>query len=229
MLTLAVIALIVPAAYRATSSQGLVVKTGPLSVWVSGVLLVVYGLNLVYSLITHKKLFEGSGHGGQEAGGGHDAAWSVGRSAGVLAIATVFVAWMSEILVGAIEPAAEALHLNDAFVGVFVVAILGNAAEHFSAITAARKDRMDLSLTIAFGSSVQVALFVAPVLVLLSYVVGPAPMDLAFAGGLVLTVLLATLISSQVSGDGRSDWLRGAQLLGVYVLLGLAFYFAPSH
>jgi Ca2+:H+ antiporter len=225
MLTLAVIALILPAAYRGASDVAPDIRTGPLSVWVSGVLLLVYGLNLVYSLVTHRKLFEGEARG-QEAG--HPGAWSLGKSAGVLALATAFVAWMSEILVGAIEPAAHALHLNDMFVGVFVVAILGNAAEHFSAITAATKNRMDLSLSIALGSSVQVALFVAPLLVLLSYVVGPQPMDLAFSGGLVLSVLLSTLIAGQVSGDGRSDWLRGAQLLGVYVMLGLAFFFAPA-
>jgi Ca2+:H+ antiporter len=118
--------------------------------------------------------------------------------------------------------------LTDAFVGVFVVAVLGNAAEHATAITAAIKDRMDLSLSIAIGSSVQVALFVAPVLVLVSLIVGPAPMDLAFPGGLILTVLLAVLITGQIAGDGRSDWLKGAQLLAVYLVLGLAFFFAPA-
>jgi Ca2+:H+ antiporter len=111
---------------------------------------------------------------------------------------------------------------------VFVVAILGNAAEHATAIRVAMRDRMDLSLTIAIGSSVQVALFVAPLLVLVSLVVGPAPMDLAFPGGLVLTVLLAVLVTSQVAGDGRSDWLKGVQLLAVYLILALAFFFIPT-
>jgi Ca2+:H+ antiporter len=146
----------------------------------------------------------------------------------VLAGATVGVAWMSEILVGAIEPTAHVLGLTDLFVGVFVVAILGNAAEHATAVTAALKNRMDLSLSIAIASSVQVALFVAPFLVLLSYAVAAAPMDLAFAGGLVLTVLLSVLILGQIAGDGRSDWLKGVQLLAVYLILGLAFFFAPS-
>jgi Ca2+:H+ antiporter len=135
---------------------------------------------------------------------------------------------MSEILVGALEPATHALGLNEAFVGVFVVAILGNAAEHATAVTAALKNRMDLSLSIAIGSSVQVALFVAPLLVLASYAVSPVPMDLAFSGGLVLTVLLAVLITGQIAGDGRSDWLKGVQLLAVYVILGLAFFFMPT-
>jgi Ca2+:H+ antiporter len=111
---------------------------------------------------------------------------------------------------------------------VFVVAILGNAAEHATAISAAMKNRMDLSLSIAIGSSVQVAVFVAPVLMLVSLVLGPAPMDLAFPAGLVLVVLLSVLITSQVANDGRSDWLKGVQLLAVYVVLGLTFFFVPD-
>jgi Ca2+:H+ antiporter len=146
----------------------------------------------------------------------------------VLAGATVAVAWLSEILVGAIEPTAHELGLSNIFVGVFVVAILGNAAEHASAITAALKNRMDLSLSIAIGSSVQVALFVAPLLVLASLVIGPTPMDLLFTTGLVLMVLLAVLITGQVAGDGRSDWLKGVQLLAVYLILGLAFFLIPQ-
>ncbi len=114
------------------------------------------------------------------------------------------------------------------FVSVFVVAILGNAAEHATAITAALKNRMDLSLSIAIGSSVQVALFVAPVLVLASLVLGPAPMDLAFPTGLVLIILLSVLITAQVAGDGRSDWLKGVQLLAVYLVLAITFFFVPA-
>ena len=146
----------------------------------------------------------------------------------MLAAATVGVAWISEILVGAIEPTAHELGLSNVFVGVFVVAILGNAAEHSTAITAALKNRMDLSMSVAIGSSVQVALFVAPLLVLASLVIGPAPMDLLFAPGLVLMVLLAVLIMGQVAGDGRSDWLKGVQLLAVYLILGLALFLMPE-
>jgi Ca2+:H+ antiporter len=113
-------------------------------------------------------------------------------------------------------------------VGVFVVAILGNAAEHATAVKAAMSDRMDLSLSIAIGSSVQVALFVAPLLVLASLTVGPGPINLSFGDGGVLTVLLAVLITGQVAGDGRSDWLKGVQLLAVYVILGLAYFFLPA-
>jgi Ca2+:H+ antiporter len=223
LLTLAAIALILPAAYR-VAQGGTTTAIGPLSVSIAAVLLAVYAANLLFSLVTHAKLFAGS-HAQEPAE--EAAAWSPSRALAVLAVATAGVAWISEILVGAIEPTAHALALNDAFVGVFVVAVLGNAAEHFSAVTAALRNRMDLSLTIAVGSSVQVALFVAPLLVVASLWVGPAPMDLAFDGGLILSVLLAVLITSQVAGDGRSDWLSGIQLLAVYVILGLAYFFLP--
>jgi Ca2+:H+ antiporter len=224
MMTLAAIALVLPAAYQAAlgkeAMQGLV----PLSVSISIVLLVVYALYLAFSLVTHSALFSGS-HAPKD---GQSAPSPIGRAAAVLAASTAVIAWMSEILVGSIQPAAQSLGLGSVFVGVFIVAILGNAAEHATAVTVALKDRMDLALSIAIGSSVQVALFVAPVLVLVSLVVGPRPMDLAFPAGLVLIVLLAVLISGQVAADGRSDWLKGVQLLAVYVVLGLTFFFMPN-
>jgi Ca2+:H+ antiporter len=223
LLTLAAIALILPAAYNAAAAAHSPGGLGFLSVSISVVLLAVYVLFLVFSLGTHKALFSGSV--GPEHHGEHLAPWSLAKATSVLAAATVLVAWSSEILVGAIEPTAHEFGLSNVFVGVFVVAILGNAAEHATAISAALKNRMDLSLSIAIGSSVQVALFVAPVLVLVSLVIGPAPMDLAFSTGLVLTVLLSVLITGQVAGDGRSDWLKGVQLLAVYLILGLAFFF----
>ena len=196
-----------------------------LSVSISVVLLAVYASFLLFSLRTHSALFSGPS---VPDDGEHIELWPLGRAIAVLAGATVAVAWLSEILVGAIEPTAHELGLSNIFVGVFVVAILGNAAEHASAITAALKNRMDLSLSIAIGSSVQVALFVAPLLVLASLVIGPAPMDLLFTTGLVLMVLLAVLITGQVAGDGRSDWLKGVQLLAVYLILGLAFFLMPQ-
>ncbi len=226
MLTLAAIALVLPAAYKKMVGAAGGGHLGDVSIWISIVLLAVYAANLVFSLVTHRKLFEGS-----QEGGGHGSAgptWSAGRAAAVLAVSTAAIAWMSEVLVGALEPAAKAVGLNDTFVGVFVVAILGNAAEHSTAIVAAMKDRMDLALSIAIGSSVQVALFLAPLLVLLSYAAGPSPMDLAFNGGLVLTILLSVWITGQLAGDGRSDWLRGAQLLAVYLILALVFLFVPG-
>jgi Ca2+:H+ antiporter len=222
MLTLAAIALILPAAFQAaahTTAAGL----GRLSVAIAVVLLLAYLLNLVFALVTHAALFKGS-HIAEE----REQHPSVVRAVAVLAAATAAIAWMSEIMVGAIEPTAHELGLSNVFVGVFVVAIMGNAAEHATAVRAAINDRMDLSLSIAIGSSVQVALFVAPLLVLVSLFVGPAPMDLAFPVGLVLAVLLAVLITGQVAGDGRSDWLKGAQLLTVYLVLALTYYFLPG-
>ena len=224
MLTLAAITLIMPAAYRVAVGEGAKPGLVPLSVSISVVLLLVYGLFLTFSLRTHASLFQGA-HGDHE-----DKAepWSVSRAVLVLGASTAVIAVMSELLVGSIQPAAKELGLGSVFVAVFVVAILGNAAEHATAITVAMKNRMDLALSIAIGSSVQVALFVAPVLVLLSLVIGPTPMDLAFSGGLVLSVLLSVLITGQVAGDGHSDWLKGVQLLAVYVVLGLTFFFLPG-
>ena len=225
MLTLAAIALILPAAFRAasgTTAEGL----GRLSVSIAVVLLLVYLLYLTFTMVTHSSLFAGSYV--PEQGEAHAPPWDIRRSALVLAGATAMIAWISEIMVGAIEPTAHEFGLSNVFVGVFVVAILGNAAEHATAIAAALKDRMDLSLSIAIGSSVQVALFVAPVLVLTSLFLGPAPLDLAFPVGLVLMVLLSVLITGQVAGDGRSDWLKGMQLLTVYLILGVTYFFLAS-
>lgn len=237
LLTLAAIALVLPAAHGAVSSVDSEHIVAELSVSIAVVLLLAYLSFLVYSLVTHRALFEGENRGQSEgaAESGNqadaiapEALWSVGKAVGVLALATVLIAWISEILVGVIEPTARAFGLSNIFIGVFVVAILGNAAEHATAISAAMKNRMDLSLSIAIGSSVQIALFVAPVLVLLSWFIGPEPMDLAFSGGLTLVVMLAVLITGQVAGDGRSDWLKGVQLLAVYLILGLAFFFIPG-
>ena len=242
MLTLADIALIVPAAYgaaqrRAPSDRMEDVRIGTLNTTVCVVLLVIYAANIVYSLFTHKELFAGEAHGNDHGKQHGDtkaphapsaATWSAGRASGILAVATLGVVFMSEMLVGAVDEVSKKLGLNDVFVGVFVLAVLGAAAEQFAAIKAAFKDRMDLAFSITIGSSVQIALFVSPLLVLLSGFIGPRPMDLAFSGGLVLSILLAVLITGQVSADGRSDWLRGAQLLTVYAILALAFYFAPA-
>jgi Ca2+:H+ antiporter len=225
MLTLAAIALTLPAAFQAAVGTKGAAALGSLSVSISVVLLLVYLLYLVFTLITHAPLFAGSYV--PEEGETHARPWPMHRAALVLAAATIGIAWMSEVMVGAIQPTAHELGFSSVFIGVFVVAIVGNAAEHATAISVALKDRMDLSLSIAIGSSVQVALFVAPVLVLASLFLGPSPMDLALPAGLVLTLLLSVLITGQVAGDGRSDWLKGAQLLAVYLVLGLTFFFIP--
>ncbi|WGL15970.1 calcium/proton exchanger [Microbulbifer bruguierae] len=226
MLMLATIALILPAAYSVSIAEQVPRGLGFVSISISVLLLIVYGLFLLFSLVTHRALFTGSAefvHGED-----HPPPWSVAKALAVLAVATVFIAWMSEILVGAVEPAAHELGLSNIFVGVFIVAVLGNAAEHASAITVAMKNRMDLSLSIAIGSAVQVALFVAPLLVLLSLFIGPKPMNLAFSGGLVLSMLLAVLITGQIAGNGRSDWLKGVQLLTVYLILAITYFVIPD-
>ncbi|SPD75584.1 Ca(2+)/H(+) antiporter [uncultured Desulfobacterium sp.] len=226
LLTLAAIALIIPAVYSKLLGVNFPEGLGSLSVSIAVVLLVVYALFLVFSLVTHRTLFMGSLE--IEDQKEPSIPWPVSKAVLILGASTAAIAWVSEILVGAIEPTAHDFGLSNTFVGVFIVAILGNAAEHASAVSAAMKNRMDLSLSIAIGSSVQVALFVAPVLVLASLLVGPKPMNLVFSGGLILAVLLSVLITGQVAGDGRSDWLKGVQLLAVYLILGLAFFFVPG-
>ena len=223
MLVLAAIALMLPAYFQSTvgtTTQGL----DRLSVSISIVLLLAYLLSLTFALVTHRSLFAGS-HVPDEG----KAQPSKARAISVLAGTTVGIAWMSEILVGTIEPATHQLGLSKVFVGVFVVAVMGNAVEHATAIFAAMKDRMDLSLSIAIGSSVQIALFVAPVLVLASLFLGPMPMDFAFPAGLVLLVLVSVLITAQVANDGRSDSLEGTQLLTIYLVLGLTLFFVPAN
>jgi Ca2+:H+ antiporter len=188
------------------------------------VLFAAYILSLVFSLRTHRHLYSG-----QEQVAGHAAAAHapIGRSVVMLLVATAFVAWMSELLVGAVEEASHALGLTPVFVGVIVVAIIGNAAEHSTAVLVAMKNKMDLALNIAVGSSIQIALFVAPVLVFLSYAMPHGPMDLRFTPFEVLAVAIAVAVVNLVAQDGESNWLEGALLLAVYLVLGIAFYFLP--
>jgi Ca2+:H+ antiporter len=225
LLLLAAIAFILPAAFHYLGGATAAVREDDLSTEISVVLLVVYALHLVFSLHTHRQLFAGEQ---VAAGEESEQAWTMKRSIGVLGAATALLAWMSEILVGSVEPAAQSLGMTRVFIGVIVVAIIGNAAEHSTAVLVALKNRMELSLGIAIGSSIQIALFVAPVLVLLSHFVGPQPMDLVFTPAEVLAVFTAVLITGQVAGDGQSNWLEGVQLIAVYVILAIVFYFLPE-
>ena len=183
-------------------------------------MIAIYVAGLFFSLKTHRDLFAPA-HGSSR-----EHAWTVGRAVLMLAAAGVLVGVMSELLVGSIEDASRQIGLSQFFVGAFVVAIVGNAAEHWVAITVAIKNKMDLAVNIAIGSSAQVGLFVAPVLVLLSFAFGPAPMALVFNGYELAALILAALISSTLIADGESTWFEGLQLLGVYVLLGVVFYYA---
>lgn len=227
MLTLAAIALVLPASFHYLVHPVAQVERS-LSLEISVVLLVCYALSLVFSLHTHKQLFVGTAaEAAQVESVGHTK-WSLGKSLGVLGVATALIAWVSEILVGSIAEAAHSFGMTSIFVGVIVVAIIGNAAEHSTALLMAYKNRMDLALGIAIGSSIQIALFVAPVLVLMSYWLGPTPMDLVFSPAEVLGVVIAVAITGQIASDGESHWLEGVQLLAVYLILALIFFFLPE-
>jgi Ca2+:H+ antiporter len=225
LLTLAAIALIMPAGFHALVGPAAQPREGMLSLEISVVLLLTYGAHLLFSLVTHKQLF--AGEPAAEAGG-HEQLWSLRKSLLILGGATAMVAWMSEILVGSVEGAASAFGMSRIFVGVVVVAIVGNAAEHSTAVLVAMKNRMELSLGIAIGSSLQIALFVAPVLVIASYFIGPRPMDLVFTPAEVLAVFVAVLITGHIASDGKTNWLEGVQLLVVYVILGMVFFILPD-
>jgi Ca2+:H+ antiporter len=231
MLLLASVALIMPAIFElviggSLPNPGAEAVRFPsdleaLSVGVALVLLGSYVCGLVFSLRTHRDLFNPVE--GEEEHVGEP--WSVRRSVAMLAIAGVAVGVMSEILVGSITEASESIGLSPFFVGIIVVAVVGNAAEHWVAIYFAARDKMDLAVNIAIGSSAQIALFAAPVLVLLSFVVGPFPMALVFNGFELGAIVLAILIANQVTQEGESTWFEGLQLLAVYLVLGLTFYF----
>jgi Ca2+:H+ antiporter len=224
LLVLSATALVIPAIFHLVvpPTAGLAERT--LSVEISVVLIVTYIASLFFSLRTHKHLYVGEA-------GAHTAeltpARSTGKSVMLLLGATAGVALMSEMLVGAVEETAEVWGMNEVFVGVILVALIGNAAEHSSAILMAAKNKMDAAITIAVGSSIQVALFVAPVLVFLSYFIAPQPMDLRFTTLEVVAVGISVWIMTLIAQDGESHWMEGVQLLAVYVILALAFYWLP--
>ena len=237
MLLLAAAAMAMPAIYQMVDGGGLPavgiedVNFGStvehLSLVVALVLAGTYGLGLLFSLKTHRDLFNPVGEDGEAGDPDHDGlGWSVRRSVGMLAIAGIAVGVMSEILVGSISEASEAVGLSEFFIGVIVVAIVGNAAEHWVAVLVARKNQMDLAVNIAIGSSAQVALFVAPVLVVASFFMGDHPMPLVFNGFELGGVFLAVLIAQYVSHEGESTWFEGVQLLAVYLVLGITFFYA---
>ena len=232
MLLLAAAALLAPAMFELIEGKGLpdpgaeLVNYGGtvegLSVAVSIVLIGTYVGGLIFSLRTHRSLFNPSEETDEHAQFG----WSVRRSVLMLAIAGAAVGLMSEILVGSITEASESVGLSEFFIGVIVVAIVGNAAEHWVAVLMAAKNKMNLAVNIAIGSSAQVALFVAPVLVFASFVIGPEPMALVFNGFELGAVVLAILIANQVTQEGESTWFEGLQLLALYAILGIAFFYA---
>ena len=227
LLVLSAIGLVVPAIFHHLAGAGAVVLERELSFEIALVLMATYLLSLVFTLRTHRHLYVGDAgpHGLHEI----DAELGSTKQALLLLLAsTAGVAVMSELLVGAVEEAAEAFGMSEVFVGVILVALIGNAAEHSTAVLMAGKNKMDAAINIAVGSSIQIALFVAPLLVFLSYVMGPQPMDLIFTTLEVVAVAIAVAIMALISQDGESHWMEGVQLLAVYVILGIAFYFLPA-
>ena len=234
MLLLALTALILPAVFQLVHGGGLPAVSEErvdfgsdlehLSLGVAIVLMVSYVAGLFFSQKTHKAVFNPYDEKDEEDE--HGAAWSMKRSLISLAVAAVLVGLMSEVLVGSISEASHDIGLSEFFVGVFVVAIVGNAAEHWVAVLVAAKDKMDLAVGIAIGSSAQIALFVAPLLVLLSFVVGPNPLALVFNGYELAGLVFAVLIANFVTQDGESNWFEGVQLLALYAVLGLVFFYA---
>jgi Ca2+:H+ antiporter len=221
LLFLATIALLIPSAIRLADAGPAAVFTQQLSVGLSVLLIVAYGLGLAFSLRTHRELFAAAEHEHEEA------PWPIGVALATLAGVTVLVALVSEVFVESVQQAAVTFGMTPAFVGFIVVALVGGAAEMVSAFSGARQNRLDLSVSIALGSASQIALFVAPVLVLLSYAIGPAPMDLRFWPGAIMMMLIATLTASLVTNGGRSAWFVGVLLLMVYAIFAMTLYLLP--
>lgn len=218
-LLLAVTALLLPALFvnttPSTPSQRLVI-----SAVVAVVLMILYGAALLFTLVTHVHLF-------RAPESDERADWSFRRAILVLLLAAIVVGVESEFLVGSLEPTVHTLGLSKVFVGLVIVAIIGNAAEHASAVFFAIRNKMDVAMEISFGSSTQIALFVAPLLVFVSLAIG-RPMDFVFSGLEVVAVALATIIVAAIVVDGRSNWLEGAQLLGAYVIIAVTFFFVAA-
>jgi len=222
LLFLATIALLIPSAISRADPVAGTAITQKLSVGLAVLLIVAYGLGMLFSLKTHRELFVSVEHG--EAG---EAPWPIGLALATLAGVTLLVALVSEVFVESVQKAAESFGMTPAFVGFIVVALVGGAAEMASAFSGARKNRLDLSVGIALGSAAQIALFVAPVLLLASYFIGPTPMDLQFWPGAVVMIFLATLTASLVTNSGRSTWFVGAAVLMVYLIFAMTLYLLP--
>lgn len=226
MMALAVVALVIPAIYAQVTHHDRPDRVESLSFDISWVMIACYAASLLFQLKTHQKLFA--------APAGPDAAeelepgrvWPVRRSVAVLVGSACLVGWVSEFLVHAVDAAGTRLGLGKVFMGVIVVALVGNAAEHSTAVLVAMKGKMDLALGIAIGSSMQIALFVAPVLVIAGHWMGQ-PLGLEFTLLEVVAVMLSVAVVSLLIHDGKTNWFEGLQLLAVYVILGMAFYFSP--
>lgn len=225
MMMIAVISLTIPSGFHIlTSDRAATASENLLNINLAVVLLAGYVLYLFFMIKTHPDFFRSEGEGKEEE---HEERWSVTRALVTLVIASVLAAFMSEILVGAAEETGEVLGMSSVFIGVIFLAIVGGAAESISAVTMAAKNKMDLSIGIALGSSIQIALFVAPVLVILSTFVGPSQMNLNFPRPLIVAMFLTVILGAMIAGDGRSNWYKGVQMIIVYLIMGMMLYFMP--
>jgi len=227
MMFLAAISMTVPSAFSRLFAPGAVIpQTQFLNLGIAGMLLIAYGLYVLYSLKTHSSSFTSveSEHSVNDK----EEHWGLPRAVGSLVFASVLAAWMSEILVGAAEATGKTLGMSQVFIGIVFLAIVGGAAESGSAIAMARKNKMDLSVGIALGSCIQIALFVAPLLVFASYFIAPHPLDLSFGRAEIGSLFMAVLIGAMVAGDGQSNWFKGVQLITVYAMIALMFYLIPA-
>jgi Ca2+:H+ antiporter len=224
IMLLAALSMSIPAAFNRFLSDSVPRHAAALDTGVCIVLLAIYALYLVFMLRTHPDFFSVV-KGGEEA---HEPKWSKARAGVTLVAASAGAAWMSEVLVGAAEATGHALGMSAGFIGIILLAILGGAAESGAAIAMARKDKMDLSVGIAMGSSIQIALFVTPVLVLASHFVAPEPLTLSFTRVEVGALFFGVLIGITVAGDGRANWFKGVQLVGFYLILAALFYLLPA-
>jgi Ca2+:H+ antiporter len=225
LLFLATVALLIPSATSGVEESARPEFMAQLSLGLAVLLIVVYALGMLFSLKTHKEMFASAAHAEPEDQ--HEEPWPMALALATLAVVTVIVALVSEVFVASVQEAAESFGMTPAFVGFIVVALVGAAAEMASAFAAARKNRLDLSVGIALGSASQIALFVAPVLVLLSYVIGPTPMDLQFWRGAVVMMMIATLTAAFVTNSGKSAWFIGVLVLTVYVIFAMTLYLLP--
>ena len=215
MLLMAVTGLIIPAVFLQSHANP---ATEPLSLGVAAVLMLVYVLSLIFSLHTHKDVFRPSQEHSETPN------WSKLKALLILLFATFIVVIESEFLVAGIEPVVKTLGISELFIGVIVIPIIGNAAEHSTSVMMALRNKMEISLEIAIGSSTQIALFVAPLLIFLGYFIGK-PLDLIFTSYELVVIIMATVITAMISMDGRSNWLEGAQLLSAYAIMAIAFLF----
>jgi Ca2+:H+ antiporter len=227
MMLLAAVSMGIPSAFsRYLAPDAFIREERLLNVGIAVLLLLAYGLYLWFSLVTHADEFASAESNAREHE--HDKQWSSARAAGTLVVASVLAAWMSEILVGAAEGTGKALGMSSVFIGIVLLAIVGGAAESGSAITMARRNKMDLTIGIALGSSIQIALFVAPMLVLTSHFLAPQPLNLSFGRAEVGSLFLGVILGALVCGDGEANWYKGVQLATIYIVMALMFFLIPQ-